>query len=292
MKAVSWKILDELVQEPSESGSHQEPTTSLVATSSLLKKPEATAVEAAVAAGLASPAAAAGGAPAGAEITWSVLAIDCGHRVKSLAWHAKGDYFCSVTSLNTDSSSVLIHRLSQHQSQSPFAKSKGLVMQVLFHPLKPFLFVMTKRHIRIYNLVAQNLVKKLLCPAKWLSSLSIHPAGDHLIAGSFDRKVCWYDLDLSSAPYKTLKYHTKAVRSVSFHPKSPLFCSASDDGALHIFHGRVYEDLTTDPLIVPVKIIKAHAPVNDVGAMSAVWHPTEPWIFSSGADAVIRLFTC
>jgi len=278
VKAVTWKVLDEEHQESPADGSDPEPPTSLVATESLLTDPEGAEGEALTA--------------ATKSLTWSVLAIDCAHRVKHVAWHSKGDYFASVTSLNTDSSSVLIHRLTQHQTQSPFAKSKGLVMQVLFHPSKPFFFVMTKRHIRIYNLVAQNLVKKLLCPAKWLSSLCIHPGGDHLIAGSFDRKVCWYDLDLSSAPYKTLKYHSKAVRSVHFHPKAPLFASASDDGNLHIFHGRVYDDLTTDPLIVPVKIIKAHTPVNDIGVMSCVFHPVEPWIFSSGADTVIRLFTC
>ena len=79
----------------------------------------------------------------------------------------------------------------------------------------------------IYNLLQQSLVKKLLTPAKWLSCVSIHPGGDHLLAASYDRKVCWYDLDLSSQPYKTMKYHSKAVRSVAFHPRAPLFASAS-----------------------------------------------------------------
>jgi ribosome biogenesis protein ERB1 len=274
-KAVTWKVHAELTHESAD-GSALEPTTSLVATQSLLVKPETqTASETKT-----------------IEDGWSVLAIDCTYRVKHLSWHGKGDYFASVSTINTDASHVLIHRLTQHQTQSPFSKSKGLVMQVQFHPSKPFFFVLTKRHIRIYNLVAQNLVKKLLCPAKWLSSMSIHPGGDHIIAGSFDRKVCWYDLDLSAAPYKTLKYHAKAVRSVHFHPTAPLFASCSDDGNIHVFHGRVYEDLTTDPLIVPVKIIKAHQPVNDVGVMSCLFHPVEPWIFSSGADQVIRLFTC
>jgi len=278
-KACTWKVLDELISESAEGEPH-EPDTSLVATESLLKKP-----------------------PTNVDYTeqpppvtkssgWSVLAIDCSLRVKHINWHSKGDYFSSVSTVGTDTSSVLIHRLSQHQTQSPFAKSKGLVMAVHFHPQKPFLFVMTKRHIRIYNLVQQSLVKKLLCPAKWLSSLSIHPGGDHVLAGSYDRKVCWYDLDLSSKPYKTLKYHSKAVRNVVFHPKAPLFATCSDDGALHIFHGRVYEDLTTDPLIVPVKIIQAHTPVKDIGVLHCTFHPTEPWIFSSGADQVIRLFTC
>lgn len=53
-------------------------------------------------------------------------------------------------------------------------------------------------------------------------------------------RLCWFDLDLSSTPYKTLKYHEKAVRSVAYHPKYPLMASASDDGTIHIFHAMVY----------------------------------------------------
>ena len=29
------------------------------------------------------------------------------------------------------------------------------------------------------------------------------------MVSSYDRRVVWFDLDLSSMPYKTLKYHTK-----------------------------------------------------------------------------------
>jgi len=40
---------------------------------------------------------------------------------------------------------------------------------------------------------------------RWISSLDIHPSGDHLIVGGYDRKVCWFDLELSSKPYKVLR---------------------------------------------------------------------------------------
>lgn len=56
------------------------------------------------------------------------------------------------------------------------------------------------------------LVKKLISGCKWISCIDVHPSGDHLIAGSYDRRVAWFDLDLSSTPYKTLKYHTKVRR--------------------------------------------------------------------------------
>ena len=60
-------------------------------------------------------------------------------------------------------------------------------------------------------------------------------------AGSYDRRMVWFDLDLSSTPYKTMKYHEKSVRHVSFHRKFPLVASASDDGTVHIFHATVYK---------------------------------------------------
>jgi len=30
--------------------------------------------------------------------------------------------------------------------------------------------------------------------------------GDNVIVGSKEGKMCWFDMDLSSQPYKTLKY--------------------------------------------------------------------------------------
>jgi ribosome biogenesis protein ERB1 len=224
------------------------------------------------------------------EPEWSRMCIDLKKKCSTVVWHHKGDYFATVSSQATHSA-VLIHRLSRRQSQSPFKKSKGLVQTVMFHPTKPFFFVASKRNIRVYNLTKQKLIKKLNAPAKWISSMVIHPTGDHVLCGSYDRRLSWFDLDLSSAPYKTLKYHKKAIRSVAFHRSYPLFASAADDGNLHIFHGKVYNDLLTNPLIVPVKILKAHKPIGDLGTLSTVFHPTQPWIFSAGADKAIRLFT-
>lgn len=79
------------------------------------------------------------------------------------------------------------------------------------------------------------MIKKLLGGAQWNSSIHVHPKGDNILVGSFDRKVMWFDLDLANTPYKTMKYHNKAVRSVKFHPRYPLFASCSDDCNLFIF---------------------------------------------------------
>jgi hypothetical protein len=88
----------------------------------------------------------------------------------------------------------------------------------------------------VYNLVQQGLLKKLQCAVQRIASLALHPGGDNLIVGSECRRVCWFDMDLSTKPYKTIKYHRAAVNGVAFHRAYPLFASASSDGAVHVFH--------------------------------------------------------
>lgn len=96
--------------------------------------------------------------------------------------------------------------------------------------------------------------------------------GDHVICGSYDCRLSWFDLDLSTKPYKVLRYkqqlsfrnlpsstmsyltnnhivvniclcrhHKKAVRGVAYHRLYPLFASGSDDGSVIVCHGTVYK---------------------------------------------------
>ena len=120
--------------------------------------------------------------------------------------------------------------------------------------------------------------------------MEIHPGGDNLILGSYDRRVCWFDLDLSASPYKTLRFHSKAVRSASFSRNYPLLATGSDDGTVHIFHARLFNDLLKNPLIVPLKILRGHEVTGGKGVMHVLFHPTQPWVFTAGADGSIRLF--
>lgn len=102
-----------------------------------------------------------------------------------------------------------------------------------------------------------------------------------------------------------------AVRNVVYHRRYPLFATASDDGTIQIYHGTVYDDLLQNPLIVPVKILRGHdiksslgkMPLNPCsfdrrtltllfkGVLDIQFHPTQPWIFSCGADNTFRLWT-
>jgi len=210
--------------------------------------------------------------------------------VRQVTWHARGDYFATVMP-EGGNRSVMIHQLSKWRSQVPFSKSKGLVQCVLFHPIRPMLFVATQQNVRVYDLVKQDLVKKLITGAKWISSIAIHPGGDNLLVGTYDKKVQWFDLDLSTMAYQVLRYHTNAVRDVQYHKRYPLFASCSDDNNITVSHGMVYNDLLQNPLIVPVKKLRGHTNYDDFGVMSILWHPTQPWLFSAGADGYIKLWT-
>lgn len=99
----------------------------------------------------------------------------------------------------------MIHQLSRAQSQCPFLKLKTIVQRTSFHPSKPFFFVATQRHIRVYNLAKHELSQRLQPAVQRISSIDIHPQGDCLIVGSYDRRVCWFDMDLSTRPYKILR---------------------------------------------------------------------------------------
>ncbi|XP_070701976.1 ribosome biogenesis protein bop1 isoform X2 [Pempheris klunzingeri] len=211
--------------------------------------------------------------------------------VHQVVWHAKGDYLASVMPDHSSHLQVFIHQVSRRRSQNPFRKNKGLVQCVSFHPVRPYFFVATQRSVRIYNLVKQEMTKKLQANSKWISSMAVHPGGDHVICGSYDCRLSWFDLDLSTKPYKMLRHHKKAVRGVAYHRLYPLFASASDDGSVIVCHGTVYSDLLQNPLIVPVKVLRGHVITHDLGVLDVTFHPTQPWIFSSGADATIRLFT-
>ncbi|KAE8147241.1 ribosome biogenesis protein erb1 [Aspergillus avenaceus] len=223
--------------------------------------------------------------------------------VKSISWHRRGDYFVTVCPGSSTPASVAIsiHTLSKHLTQFPFRrriKGGGPPQTAHFHPSKPILFVANQRTVRAYDLSRQLLVKIVQPGARWISSFDIHPTsstasgGDNLIVGSYDRRLLWHDLELSQRPYKTLRYHRKAIRSVRFHPSGryPLFADASDDGSLQIFHGSVTGDMLSNATIVPLKVLKGHKVTGELGVLEVDWHPREAWCVSAGADGTCRLW--
>ncbi|EFJ41352.1 hypothetical protein VOLCADRAFT_98698 [Volvox carteri f. nagariensis] len=172
--------------------------------------------------------------------------------VKSLSWHSRGDYFASVAPAG-NTQAVVVHQLSKRASQNPFRKNRGRVVRVAFHPSKPFFFVATQNHVRVYNLAKQALAKKLLGGA---------PP---------------YPCESCRRPVSLSNHH--------------LVYSLVQALCGNVFYGMVYGDLLTNPLIVPVKILRGdHSVVRSEGVLDCAFHPNQPWIFTAGADAKILLY--
>ncbi len=51
-----------------------------------------------------------------------------------------------------------------------------------------------------------------------------------------------------------------------------------------------FSDLMRNPMIVPLKVLKGHGVIGDVGVTSILFHPRQPWIFTAGADGLINLY--
>lgn len=149
------------------------------------------------------------GSPSGGK-DGSRIAISFPHVVTQVAWHRKGDYFATV-SPRGGSSSVLLHQLSKGVSQNPFKKVDRTIVNVSFHPSRPLLFLCSQKAIRLYDLSRQLILKKIPVHVKQLTSMAVHPSGDHLVVGSLDQQVSWFDLELSSEAYQTLRYTHKFV---------------------------------------------------------------------------------
>jgi ribosome biogenesis protein ERB1 len=233
------------------------------------------------------------------------VVIHLGNSAKTLSFHSAGNHFVTICPATTvpASQAIAIHTIAKHQTQLPFRrrlKGGGTPQAAHFHPNKPILFVANQRVIRAYDLTKQSLLKIIQPGARWISSFDIHPTSsstsgsDNLIVGSYDRRLLWMDLDLSARPYKTLRFHEKAIRSVRFHPSTnryPLFADASDDGSIQIFHGQVTSDMMSNAQIVPLKVLRGHKISGGLGVMDLDWHPQQPWLVSAGGDGTCRLWT-
>lgn len=218
------------------------------------------------------------------------LRVDAPANVEQFEWHPKGDYFVVVMP-DARNLSVIIGHMGLRQSKYPFKRGKHLFQRVAFHPNKARLFAADDRNVTIYDLAKKVVIKKLSSGLKTSSCIAVHPKGDNLLLGSYDPRLVWFDTDLSLKPYKTMRYHKGAIRSACYHKKYPLFASGSDDGHVIVSHGMVYDDLTETALIVPLKMLHGHEHHDTLSVTECQFHHTLPWLFSSGADRTIRLFT-
>ena len=216
--------------------------------------------------------------------------------IKNLVWHNKGDYFGTLSKNSQGKTQVYIHSLTKMIHQLPISHIKGNANCISFHPNKPYFIVATNSNIFVYNLQKQELSRKFISNLNTINRISIHKNGNDLIAGDKSGKVAWFQLELSSKPFKLMDYHQDKIQSVEFNNSFPLFLSCSRNGKLVVYYGKVNEEELVDPLIVPLKVLKINT--NDTESNNkgnklftcACFHPNQIWIFSGGEDGKIRMW--
>ena len=209
--------------------------------------------------------------------------------IKNLVWHNKGDYFGTLSKNSQGKTQVYIHSLTKMTHQLPISHIKGNANCISFHPNKPYFIVATNSNIFVYNLQKQELSRKFISNLNTINRICIHKNGNDLIAGDKSGKVAWFQLELSSKPFKLMDYHQDKIKSVEFNNNFPLFLSCSRNGKLVVYYGKVNDEELVDPLIVPLKVLKV---TNNKDNMftCACFHPNQIWIFSGGEDGKIRMW--
>uniref|UniRef100_A0A2P2I0S7 Ribosome biogenesis protein BOP1 homolog n=2 Tax=Hirondellea gigas TaxID=1518452 RepID=A0A2P2I0S7_9CRUS len=212
------------------------------------------------------------------------------HKVHQVVWHQQGDYFATLQP-DANTTSVVTHQLARWRSQIPFGRASVKVTALSFHPKKAYFYICSQGRIRVYSLVEKKLIRliKTNSASEFISSIAVHPSGEHFIVGSHGKRVTWYEMECTNRPF-TLRYHHGAIRSVAFHNKYPLFASAADDGRVIVTHSMVYSDLIKDPLLVPVKELRNHQLFDGLCVLQIAWHPHDPCLFTAGADSTIRMW--
>jgi len=207
-------------------------------------------------------------------------------------WHQKGDFFSTLSKSSLGQTQLLIHNLSSLEFFPPLSKNKGHITCFSFHPSKPHFYVCTHSNIMIYDLKQQELVRKFVSNLKGIKRINIYPSGSDFIVGTLDGQVAWFQSDLSEKPYYIMEYHQTKIKSLSIHQKFPLFASASKDGDILLYHGKIYDDFLNDPLIVPLSKLKAKYNKNTNNTCnSIIFHPIKPWIYSCGGDKSIIMWS-
>ncbi|ETO05515.1 ribosome biogenesis protein bop1 [Reticulomyxa filosa] len=232
-------------------------------------------------------------------VNHNVVCVNMLNYLTGACWHAKGEYFATWRP-QKQTAALIIHRFGKFSSQIPFTKAIGEIQDVLFHPRRPYIYVACKQSIHCFDLSVCKLIGKFLTTLSWINTFDLHKEGLNIISGGMDGRVCWYDIDLSHKPYKTFRFHKKAVRKCIFHPSrkySHLWATCGDDGTIKIFYCKMFRDVYADPVLIPLKIINVNRnnpnkkrPTNH-RVLDIQFHPKQPWIIASCSDSITRLYT-
>ena len=200
-----------------------------------------------------------------------------------VVWHHKGDYLASVAP-DGASRAVLLHQHLAARTRPPPSPSRAARRVRRVPPSKPLFFVATQRHVRVYaaaqcrrarraprcahrrltplpagavTTCSSKLTQKLNPAVKWISSLAVHPGGDNVIVGSYDKKLCWFDTG-PLPPRRTARCaRTSSPSAPSPSPHASASSPPPPTTPRSTRYGGRLRRLELGPLIVPVKVTAA-----------------------------------
>jgi WD40 repeat protein len=222
-----------------------------------------------------------------------VLEIQFREYIRHCFIHTKR-LFISVVLQNRDGNRRLsILNLKQSTQTSLRIRTKNKIERSLFHPTKPILFLVTRTHVFLFDIKNQSVIKKLLSGCKIITSAQVHPNGDHLILGTADRKLVWFDLDSGDKPYKKIRLHDQTMSAVTFHPNYkhfPLMASSGHDCKAVIQFAKVDPQNLDDALIVPLKNLRSHIKTDSLGISAISFFNLKHWLVTTGQDRFLKIW--
>jgi WD40 repeat protein len=116
------------------------------------------------------------------------------------------------------------------------------VMKVVAHPHSPLVFVANvDRQVRCFDLNTGRVCHKLLAHRGVVSALALQPLGQHLVSGSHDQSLRFWDLKTwkllqNIDPHQTHRSkYNEAIHAVQFHSTYPLLASAGADSIVRVY---------------------------------------------------------
>ncbi|GJN32340.1 hypothetical protein PR202_gb20840 [Eleusine coracana subsp. coracana] len=124
---------------------------------------------------------------------------------------------------------------------------------------------------------AQMRAKELLCtdesaPQDDTVAAAFHPS-EKMFFVATKKFVQVYDLQKAQL-VKKLESGLREISSISVHPGGD----------------NVIVEAKMNPLIVPLEILRGHSSLDGRGVLDCKFHPKQPWLFTAGADSMIRLY--
>jgi ribosome biogenesis protein ERB1 len=205
--------------------------------------------------------------------------------ILSLDWHPKGDYVATVE----ESGDVCVHRASTSTSQKVCSTKKSHLIEVLWHPKQPLLYIATRNCIQTFA-VRENRIQNKLKPANSIVvSMCLSSGGEYAFVTCNDSRLYIFDTEASSSPIKVLQLQNGVGLCSSFHRVLPLLTIAFASGVTQIFFASWKEQVSETPSIIPLKVLDCGTRAQ-LSRHPCVFHTTQPWVVSSHGRK-IQLFT-